>query len=130
MSENILEHGFNESELKEIMHEIESLEKDNFSFGNSVTESRTQHEKNFRNAQINNLKNHNAAQVTEKMRTNTEMNFKVEAQARLSMNFQIGKQEVQLTISEEQGLCLVLPTGTKLNVPLIKEDRKNSDKAS
>jgi len=60
----------------------------------------------------------------------TTMNFTVSGQMNLNLNFTVGGQDIQLTISEEEGFCISMGNGVKFSVPIEKTGTMKQRKVS
>ena len=156
MTDEKFEQGFNDSELEEIMEEIESLEEDAILEDSGpeevVVESKhedsqeaevvaepVQEEVIVESAQedppseeVSNVaslsKDHH--QSTSSAPASTSMDFSVNGEMSLNMGFHINGQRIDLTIDANHGFVIDLPGGARFNVPLSQGDLKKNDKAS
>ncbi len=120
--------GFNDSELEDIMNEIENLENDLAAESsepeNQVLESKVQNNKDEAPPQnggnVVNIASVIGSHIPE---VESSLNLKVEGKLGVNFSFNIGPNTVTLKI-EESGLTIEMQNGAKFTIPL--EDIKKS----
>ena len=130
MTQEKFEQGFNDSELEEIMEEIESLEDEptNAAGQASETASNEAPVEDADSSNVISLGNEPSGTTDHSGASNASLDFAVSGDLNLSMNFHVGGQKINLTVNENQGFVISLPGGAKFNVPLAGVKTKAGDK--
>lgn len=108
---------FNESELEEIMNEIETLEKefncqeDDASHSNDVLRRLTEMTVEEATARHQNVHDF-------PVKKDTAVSFKVSGQMNLNLNIEISGKEVKIFVDETNGLIVELEDGMKFQIPV------------
>ena len=118
MSEDKLDQGFNDSELEEIMEEIESLEEDELVQGKNNSSVDTD------NNVVEISKNKKPTSGKQK----SSMELAVTGDMELNITFNLAGQKVDLVLDGEEGFCIQLPGGAQFKVPF--ENQAKQTKAS
>jgi len=122
------EQGFNESELEDIMSEIESLEAEfQDESGNEshqavqaptqpAVKQKVQEDKPVPVVAIHSA---NKSEIPA-CQGHSKMEFKVEGQMGLDLNFLIEGHHIHLFVSEAEGFVIEMEGGARFNIPLHK----------
>ncbi len=123
------ETGFNDDELKDIMDEIESLEKE-FSDDEVVSPSETPVESpepqmtqsEVKTPSVNKVesitKNSPKATPSFSGGAKSKMSFKVEGQIAMELDFEVSGKRVSLFVDEQEGITIELEDGAKFCLPV------------
>ena len=113
---------FNESELEEIMSEIETLEKEFSKVDDDAPQSSdvlrrltemTVEEATARGATIHQFQKEPSQKTHE-----TAMSFKVSGQMSLNLNIELAGKMVNISVDEGEGLIIELEDGMRFQVPV------------
>lgn len=118
---------FNESELEEIMNEIETLEKefggegDDASHSNDILRKLTE-----LTVEEATARHHNVHEFSKSSYSSheTSVSFKVAGQMSLNLNIEIGGKEVKICVDESEGLIIEMDEGMKFQIPVHSSHKK------
>ena len=116
MTDEKFEQGFNDSELEEIMEEIESLEDDatnDMSEPEEVSAESNVESAHEEVASVVPIRN-DITQSDNAKPASTSMDFSVNGEMSLNMGFHINGQQIDLTIDAEQGFVISLTRWSKV----------------
>lgn len=121
-----MDKSFNDQELSDIMKEIEALEDEFKSEGEVVATpvleklASMDEEQSLPKSQAKIIQFENKTSSTQKVSKGTSMNFKVQGELNLDLEFDIGGKVVSLSVSEE-GLTIQMDGGMTFTVPLAEK---------
>lgn len=134
----VMDKGFNEKELADIMNEIESLEREFAAESETTPEASHEEEQGEevssevmqelaetpieQTVQKTNHSDNNVVNMktTQTNSASSSLTFKVEGEMTVSLNFEVNGQSVSLAVNSE-GLCIETESGAKFSLPMHQE---------